>query len=104
MRKLIIAMLLLMAGTAQADRLKDVATIEGVRPNQLTGFGLVVGLAGTGDDASSPVVARSLSKMLKKLGTTVAPGELKSKNVAAVVITAELPPFARPGQALDVTI
>ncbi len=89
---------------AGADRLKDLATIEGVRGNQLTGFGLVVGLAGTGDDASSPVTRRSLAKMLKRLGVTIDAAEIKAKNVAAVLITAELPPFARPGQALDVTV
>jgi flagellar P-ring protein precursor FlgI len=99
-----VAALVGLAGSANADRLKDVATVEGVRSNQLTGFGLVVGLGGTGDDASSPVIRRSLAKMLKKLGTTVDASEIKSKNVAAVVITAELPPFARPGQALDVTV
>ncbi len=108
MRNLVLALLTLTliaaAGPARADRLKDVATIEGVRANQLTGFGLVVGLAGTGDDASSPVVRRSLAKMLKRLGTTVDADEIKSKNVAAVVIIAELPPFARPGQTLDVLV
>ncbi len=93
-----------LASRARADRIKDVATIEGVRANQLTGFGLVVGLAGTGDDASSPVVRRSLAKMLKRLGSTVDAAEIKAKNVAAVVVTAELPPFARPGQTIDVTV
>ncbi len=89
---------------AAADRLKDLASIEGVRANHLTGFGLVVGLAGTGDDASSPVVRRSIAKMLKHLGVTIDAAEIKAKNVAAVMITAELPPFARPGQRLDVVV
>lgn len=101
---IIVAALIALAGPAIADRLKDLATVEGVRSNQLTGFGLVIGLAGTGDDASSPVVRRSLAKMLKRLGVTVDASEIKSKNVATVVVTAELPPFARPGQALDVTV
>lgn len=104
MRNLVLLAMFAVASPARADRLKDLATVEGVRSNQLTGFGLVVGLAGTGDDASSPVVRRSLAAMLKRLGTTVDASEIKSKNVAAVVITAELPPFARPGQALDVQV
>src|SRR5262245_9558843 len=92
------------ATPASADRLKDLASVEGVRANQLTGFGLVVGLAGTGNDGSPPVPRRSLSKMLKRLGVTIDASEIKAKNVAAVLVTAELPPFARPGQALDVTV
>jgi flagellar P-ring protein precursor FlgI len=94
----------LAAAPVYADRIKELATVEGVRSNQLTGFGLVVGLAGTGDDASSPVVRESLAKMLERLGVTIDPAQIKSKNVAAVVITAELPPFARPGQSLDVLV
>ncbi len=92
------------ASPARADRIKELASIEGVRSNQLTGFGLVVGLAGTGDDASSPMVRESLAKMLKRLGATIEPAQIKSKNVAAVLVTAELPPFARPGQSLDVLV
>jgi len=92
------------SGLAAADRLKDVATVEGVRTNELTGAGLVVGLAGTGDDASSPVVRSSLAKMYKQLGISVDASAIKSKNVAAVVVTAKLPAFARPGQAIDVTV
>lgn len=94
----------ILAAPAAADRLKDVATVEGVRSNELTGFGLVVGLAGTGDDASSPVVRSMLAKAIKQLGVTVDPSAIKSKNVAAVFVTAKLPAFARPGQALDVTV
>ncbi|MBP6632676.1 MAG: flagellar basal body P-ring protein FlgI [Kofleriaceae bacterium] len=101
---LTLAVLASAGAPARADRLKELVTIEGVRANQLTGFGIVVGLDGTGDDARSPVVRRSLAKMLKRLGVTIDAGEIKAKNVAAVVITAELPPFARPGQALDVTV
>ena len=89
---------------ARADRVKDLVTIEGVRSNSLVGYGLVTGLAGTGDDASSPLVKQSLAKALKALGVTVNPTDLKAKNVAAVLVTAELPPFARKGQKLDVTI
>src|SRR5262245_54237103 len=90
--------------TARADRIKDLTTIAGVRDNHLTGFGLVVGLDGTGDDARQPTVASSLTKMLKRLGLTIDPTQLKGKNVAAVMLTAELPAFAKPGMTFDVTI
>jgi flagellar P-ring protein precursor FlgI len=92
------------ASPARAERIKDLADVEGVRGNPLVGYGLVVGLAGTGDDASSAATRRPLAAMMKRLGITVGEGELKAKNVAAVIITAELPPFARPGQALDVVV
>ncbi|MCB9562639.1 MAG: flagellar basal body P-ring protein FlgI [Kofleriaceae bacterium] len=92
------------AAPAHAERLKDLVDVEGVRDNQLVGYGLVVGLAGTGDDASSAAVRRPLAALMKKLGVTVAETELKAKNVAAVLVTADLPPFARPGQELDVLV
>ncbi|MGE0399511.1 MAG: flagellar basal body P-ring protein FlgI [Kofleriaceae bacterium] len=97
-------LLALLATPAHADRIKDLATIGGVRENHLTGFGLVVGLDGTGDDTRSPMVKSGLTKMLKRLGITIDPKDLKSKNVAAVMITAELPPFAKPGMALDIHV
>jgi flagellar P-ring protein precursor FlgI len=93
-----------LAPEARGDRLKNLVEVEGVRGNPLVGYGLVVGLAGTGDDATSPAVRRPLAAMIKKLGVTINEAELKAKNVAAVVVTAELPPFARPGQQLDVTV
>ncbi|MEZ4365271.1 MAG: flagellar basal body P-ring protein FlgI [Kofleriaceae bacterium] len=101
----IVALTLLgaLARPVAAERVKELARVAGVRSNHLTGFGIVVGLAGSGDDASSPVVRRSLAKLLTRLGVTVDAAELKAKNAAAVVVTAELPPFARPGAALDVT-
>lgn len=99
-----ILMLALLVGTARADRIKDLTTIGGVRDNHLTGFGLVVGLDGTGDDTRSPAVKSALTKMLKKLGVTIDPTDLKAKNVAAVLITAELPPFAKPGMTIDITV
>ena len=104
MRVAVLLIALLAAGTAHADRIKDLATVGGVRDNHLTGFGLVVGLDGTGDDARSPAVKSALTKMLKKLGVTIDPSDLKAKNVAAVMITAELPAFAKPGMALDITV
>ncbi|HEY0994304.1 MAG TPA: flagellar basal body P-ring protein FlgI [Kofleriaceae bacterium] len=89
---------------AHADRIKDLSSIAGVRDNHLTGFGLVVGLDGTGDDAKSPIVKGALTKMLKRLGITIDPADLKGKNVAAVMLTAELPAFAKPGMTFDVTL
>jgi flagellar P-ring protein precursor FlgI len=95
---------LALAAPARADRIKDLTTIAGVRDNHLTGFGLVVGLDGTGDDMKSPLVKGAMTKMLKRLGVTVDPAELKGKTVAAVMLTAELPAFAKPGMAFDVTL
>ncbi|RMH40721.1 MAG: flagellar basal body P-ring protein FlgI [Deltaproteobacteria bacterium] len=88
----------------RADRVKDLATVEGYRGNALVGVGIVVGLAGTGDDARSPVTRRSLAQLMKHLGITIDEAQLKAKNVAAVVVTAELPPFARAGMQVDVTV
>ena len=94
----------LMAGQAHADRLKELADLEGARPNQLVGYGLVVGLAGTGDDASAPFSAESIVTMLERMGTQVDPSRLRLRNVAGVMVTAELPAFVRPGQTIDVTV
>lgn len=89
---------------AHADRVKDMTTISGVVDNDITGFGLVVGLDGTGDDTRSPAVKTALTKALKALGVTIDPTDLKAKNVAAVMLTAKLPAFARTGAKIDVTI
>jgi flagellar P-ring protein precursor FlgI len=96
----------LIAGPAAAERIKDVATIQGVRVNQLIGYGLVVGLDGGGDkNTSSPQTEQSLRNLLTQLGVVVPPIQrLKPKNVAAVSLTAELPPFAKPGMKIDVTV
>ena len=96
----------LLAGPAQAERVKDIATLQGVRPNQLIGYGLVVGLDGGGDkNTSSPQTEQSLRNLLTQLGVVVPPIQrLKPKNVAAVSLTAELPPFAKPGMRIDVTV
>ncbi|MEO8698615.1 MAG: flagellar basal body P-ring protein FlgI [Kofleriaceae bacterium] len=105
MRNLFIVLITLaVATTAHADRIKDLANVGGVRENHLTGFGIVIGLDGTGDDARSPLVKGALTKMLKKLGVTIDPQDMKAKNVAAVMITAELPAFAKPGMTLDITV
>lgn len=92
--------------TAHATRIKEVASIQGVRSNQLVGYGLVVGLDGTGDQTTSaPFTAQSLSAMLQQMGVTIPAGtNLQVKNVAAVMVTAQLPPFAQPGQTLDVAV
>ncbi|HEX5356655.1 MAG TPA: flagellar basal body P-ring protein FlgI [Aquabacterium sp.] len=91
---------------AQAVRLKEIAAVQGVRSNQLMGYGLVVGLDGTGDQTTqSPFTAQSLNAMLQQMGITVPAGvAMQVKNVAAVMVTATLPPFAQPGQAMDVTV
>lgn len=91
------------SANAQA-RLKDIAAVQGVRGNQLVGYGLVVGLDGTGDGNGSAFTPQSVASMLQKFGITVAPGALQLKNVAAVMVTATLPPFARNGSAIDVTV
>ncbi len=91
------------SANAQA-RLKDIAAVQGVRGNQLVGYGLVVGLDGTGDGNGSAFTPQSVASMLQKFGITVSPGALQLKNVAAVMVTATLPPFARNGSALDVTV
>jgi len=109
-RKLLLGLLgaacLLSAGAVHAERLKDIASIQGVRQNQLIGYGLVVGLDGSGDQTTqTPFTVQSVVSMLQSLGVNVPPGtSLQLKNVAAVVVTASLPAFAQPGQTLDVTV
>lgn len=89
---------------AGAVRVKDIATVEGIRPNQLIGYGLVVGLNGTGDKETTIFTNQSLSSMLQRLGITVDSTAVKVKNVAAVMVTATLPPFARAGTRVDVLL
>ncbi len=99
---------LLGAQPAHAARIKEVAAVEGVRSNQLTGFGLVVGLDGTGDQTTQmPYTAQGLTNYLQQMGITLpasTAGQLQLKNVAAVLVTAQLPAFARPGQTIDVNV
>lgn len=99
-------LILLAAPTIQAERIKDLASIEGVRDNQLLGYGLVVGLNGTGDKvSSSPFVEQSLKSLLTQLGIVVPSNiDINPKNVAAVVVHANLPPFTKPGQKVDITV
>ena len=98
----------LTGGMSQAARIKEIAAVEGVRTNQLTGFGLVVGLDGTGDQTTQmPYTAQGLTNYLQQLGISLpasAIAQLQLKNVAAVLVTAQLPAFARPGQAIDVNV
>jgi flagellar P-ring protein FlgI len=89
---------------AGATRIKDIADIRGVRSNALAGYGMVVGLDGTGDDDKAEIMNRGLSRMLENLGVSVRPEEIDSDNVAAVIVTAELPPFARSGSRIDATV
>jgi len=89
---------------ARAARLKDVADVEGVRSNKLIGFGLVIGLAKTGDGNSVKFTKSTVTNMLENMGLTVNPKDVKSGNVASAMVTAELPPFARHGAKIDVTV
>ncbi len=91
---------------ARAERIKDIASVQGVRPNQLLGYGLVVGLDGTGDQTTqTPFTVQSIAAMLAQMGVNLPPGtNLQLRNVAAVMVTAQLPAFAQPGQLLDVTV
>ncbi|MBL8341441.1 MAG: flagellar basal body P-ring protein FlgI [Rubrivivax sp.] len=94
------------ADAAALRRIKEVAAVQGVRSNQLVGYGLVVGLDGTGDQTTqTPFTTQSLQAMLQQLGITVPPGtSMQLRNVAAVLVTAQLPPFAQPGQTLDINV
>ncbi len=103
MRYLISFVLMVVATFAHAERLKDITNVEGVRTNQLIGYGLIVGLSGTGDKA--PFTNQTFANMMSQFGITLPPGvDPKSKNIAAVTIHAELPPFTKPGQRIDVTV
>lgn len=93
----------LLAGIAYGARIKDLATLKGSRDNQLVGYGLVIGLAGDGD-STSDVTVNSLVASLKNFGLTVDPSTLRAENVAAVMITANIPAFAREGTRIDITV
>ena len=103
---LIVSLSLAFSGVAHAERIKDLASLQGVRSNQLVGYGLVAGLDGTGDQTTqTPFTVQSIVNMLGQLGVNVpAATNLQLKNVAAVMVTANLPAFAKPGQALDITV
>lgn len=104
-RILIAALLLAGSASAQAVRLKDLVDVEGVRGNDLIGYGLVVGLQGTGDTLrNSPYTEEALSSLLERLGVNVQDERFRPDNVAAVIVTANLPPFARQGSRIDVSV
>lgn len=98
-----IVMLVTMPLSAHADRLKDITSIAGVRSNQLIGYGVVVGLAGTGD-GSSTLTQQSLEALISQFRINIDANNLSAKNAAAVMITSELPPFTKPGQNIDITV
>ncbi|MBT9532095.1 MAG: flagellar basal body P-ring protein FlgI, partial [Pseudomonas sp.] len=108
MNRLIACFCLLLAASAvQAERLKDLASIQGVRANQLIGYGLVVGLNGSGDQTTqTPFTLQTFNNMLAQFGIKVPAGggNVQLKNVAAVALYADLPAFAKPGQSIDVTV
>lgn len=99
-------MFLILCSPCQAERIKDLISISGVRSNQLIGYGLVVGLDGTGDQTSqTPFTVQSLKNMLNQFGITIPPNvNPQLKNVAGVSVHGDLPPFAKPGQAIDITV
>ena len=90
--------------TARADRLRDSVDAGGARENQLVGYGLVTGLTGTGDDVSVPFTAQSVLSMLRRLGVQVDSPQIRLRNVAAVIVTAQLPAFAKQGTKIDITV
>ncbi len=102
--KRLVAFLFLILNLLYAEKIDEIANIIGVRENQLIGYGLVVGLNGTGDGTSSKFTLQSLSNLLQTVNVKIKPADIKSKNIAAVIVTAKLPPFARQGDKLDVTI
>ena len=115
LRACIASLLVLAASSACADRVKDLATLAAQRPNQLIGYGLVVGLQGTGDDASVPFTTQSMKAMLAQMGvridgpltdfeTAATAARIDIKNTAAVLVTADLPGFAKPGQRIDINV
>jgi flagellar P-ring protein precursor FlgI len=118
MRALIAALIVFASASSWADRIKDLTAVAGVRSNQLVGYGLVVGLQGTGDGADIDFTAQTMKSLLDRLGASLAtegrrsdfditqqqPRQLDVANAAAVLVTAELPPFAKPGQRLDVNV
>lgn len=106
MKKIIITALLLMSFTtvAHAIRIKDIASFEGVRENQLMGYGLVVGLNGTGDSDQAKIQTQSIVNMLERMGITTNVNDVKVKNIAAVMVTATLPAFSKQGNRLDVLV
>jgi flagellar P-ring protein precursor FlgI len=103
MKPLCALLITALIASAESMRLKDVVSLEGVRDNQLLGYGLVVGLNGTGDKQLTLFSAQSLANLLNRMGTTIDPTKMQVKNMAAVMVEATLPPFAQPGTRIDFT-
>src|SRR5579871_3336788 len=99
-----LALTAVLTGPVHAARLKDLVSIEGVRPNQLIGYGIVVGLAGKGDSQQTIFPYQSLANILQRMGVATNPTLIRVKNTAAVMVTALLPPFAQPGMPIDTTV
>jgi flagellar P-ring protein precursor FlgI len=99
---LVIVFLMLSVNITYAERIKDIGNFEGVRENQLVGYGIVIGLSGTGDKGLAPVL--SIANMLQRMGITIKPADIKSKNTAAVLVTVNLPPFPKSGMKLDALV
>ncbi len=101
---LVIFLALLFAKPAHAEKLRDLCDVSGARENQLVGYGIVTGLTGTGDDVSVPFTAQSVLSLLRRLGLQVNPTQLRLRNVAAVMVTATLPAFAKAGTKIDINV
>src|SRR5258708_4339876 len=99
----VLSLMLPLPAAAAGTRLKELASLEGVRDNQLMGYGVVVGLNGTGDKRQTVFSVQTLTNILKRMGVTVDPTLIQVRNIAAVLVTATLPPFAQPGTKIDVT-
>ncbi|PID77955.1 MAG: flagellar biosynthesis protein FlgA [Deltaproteobacteria bacterium] len=105
MKKIIIAFLIfIIPSSGYCVRIKDIASFRGIRKNQLVGYGIVVGLGGTGDKGGTAYTSQALSNMFRKMGINVSKNDIKPKNVASVMVTSSLPPFARTGDRIDVTV
>jgi flagellar P-ring protein precursor FlgI len=104
MKTALLSLLIISSAWADGTRVKDIASIEGVRDNQLMGYGIVVGLNGTGDKQQTLFSNQALANLLKRMGVTVDPAAMQVHNMAAVMVTATLPPFAQPGTKIDVIV
>ena len=100
--KLLFVCLFVLSLNAYAQKISELAQIVGIRENSLVGYGLVIGLKGTGDKNGSKFTAQSMANMLETMNVKLSASDIKSKNVAAVMVTASMPPFARQGDKIDI--
>ena len=103
LKSILLTTLLVLPYASAATRLKELVSLDGVRDNQLMGYGLVVGLRGTGDTRQAVFAGQSLTNLLERMGLTVPPATLQIRNTAAVMVTATLPPYSQPGSRIDIT-